>query len=114
MHRVVKNLSKTIEESGIRVRALFSKFVHGFLASNSRPGRILFGYGRLNGGQDNSSRATSMRKFLELARMTLMEDIVAIDDSDRIHELSSAAKIASTPAQSHRTLATQERSFRIP
>jgi hypothetical protein len=37
-----------------------------------------------------------MRKFLELARMTLMEDIVAIGDSDRIHELSSAAQIAST------------------
>jgi hypothetical protein len=37
-----------------------------------------------------------MRKFLELARMTLMEDI-AIGDSERIHELSSAAKIASAP-----------------
>jgi hypothetical protein len=97
MHRLVKNLFNTIEESGIRVRALFSKFVHGFLASNPRPGRILFSYGRLNGGQDNSSRAASMRKFLELARMTLMEDIVAIGDSERIHELSNAAKIASTP-----------------
>jgi hypothetical protein len=50
----------------------------------------------LKRGQDNSSRAASMRKFLELARMTLMEDIVAIGDSDRIHELSSAAQIAST------------------
>jgi hypothetical protein len=38
-----------------------------------------------------------MRKFPELARMTLMEDIVAIGDSDKIHELSSAAKISSTP-----------------
>jgi hypothetical protein len=38
-----------------------------------------------------------MRKFLELARMTLMEDIVTIGDCDRIHELSSAARIASTP-----------------
>jgi hypothetical protein len=38
-----------------------------------------------------------MRKFLELARMTLMEDIVTNGGSERIHELSSAAKIASMP-----------------
>jgi hypothetical protein len=38
-----------------------------------------------------------MRKFLELARITLMEDIVTIGDFERTHELSSAAKIASTP-----------------
>ena len=38
-----------------------------------------------------------MRKFLELARMTLMEDIVAIEDFDTIDESSSAIKISTTP-----------------
>jgi hypothetical protein len=39
-----------------------------------------------------------MRKFLELARMTLMEDIVAIEEIDTIYEFSSAAKISRTPS----------------
>jgi hypothetical protein len=38
-----------------------------------------------------------MRKFLEFARMTLMEDIVAIEDIGTVYEFSSAAKISTTP-----------------
>jgi hypothetical protein len=38
-----------------------------------------------------------MRKFLELARMTLMEDIVAIEDINTTYEFSSAAKISTPP-----------------
>ena len=38
-----------------------------------------------------------MRKFLELARMTLMEDIVAVEDIETTFEASTAAKISTTP-----------------
>jgi hypothetical protein len=38
-----------------------------------------------------------MRKFLELARMTVMEDIVAIEDIVATFEASTAAKISTTP-----------------
>ena len=38
-----------------------------------------------------------MRKFLELARMTLMEDIVVIEDIDKLYQFSSATKISPTP-----------------
>jgi hypothetical protein len=38
-----------------------------------------------------------MRKFLELARMTLMEDIVAIGDIERTFEFSTSAKKSTTP-----------------
>lgn len=50
-----------------------------------------------NGGRDISSTVASMRKFLELARMTLMEDIVAIEDIDKLYKFSSAAEISTTP-----------------
>jgi hypothetical protein len=38
-----------------------------------------------------------MRKFLELARMTVMEDIVAIEDIETTFEASTTAKISTTP-----------------
>ena len=38
-----------------------------------------------------------MRKFLELARMTLMEDIVAVEDIETTFEASTAAEISTTP-----------------
>jgi hypothetical protein len=41
-----------------------------------------------------------MRKFLELARMTLKEDNVAIEDIALVDEFSTAAEKSTTP-QSH-------------
>jgi hypothetical protein len=77
-------LFTAIEEAIIRVRALFSGSSMAFLASNSRFVRTLFGYSRLNEGETFHQPSPSMRKFLELARMTLMEDIVAIEGIDKL------------------------------
>jgi hypothetical protein len=38
-----------------------------------------------------------MRKFLELARMTLKEDIVAVEDTARVYEFSTAAEKSPPP-----------------
>ena len=55
-----------------------------------------------------------MRKFLELARMTLMEDIVAIEDIETTFEFSDRGKDKHDAPLSHSTSATQERSSRNP
>jgi hypothetical protein len=55
-----------------------------FLASNPDLVRTLFGYGRLKEGETFHQPSPSIRKFLELARMTLMEDIVAIEGIDKL------------------------------
>jgi hypothetical protein len=39
-----------------------------------------------------------MRKFLELARMTLKEDKVAIEDIALVDEFSTAAEKSTTPS----------------
>ena len=67
-----------------------------FLASNSTFCPYTVWLWPLNGGRDISSIVASMRKFKELARMTLMEDIVAIEDIDTIYECSNAAMINTT------------------
>ena len=68
-----------------------------FLASNSHSARTLFSYGRLTEGETFHQDSPSMRKFLEFARMTLMEDIVAIEDIETTFEASTAAKKSTTP-----------------
>ena len=47
-----------------------------------------------------------MRKFLELARMTLKEDIVAIEDIAIVYEFSTVAEKNTPPPRSHLTSAT--------
>ena len=47
-----------------------------------------------------------MRKFLELARMTLMEDIVAVQDISRIYELFDRGKRKHHARHTHPTSAT--------
>ena len=62
-HDLQKNLFKTIEEPVIRVRALFSGWSMVFLASNSRPVRTLFGYGRLTEGETFHQQSQACASF---------------------------------------------------
>jgi hypothetical protein len=95
--RPQKNSFNTIEEPVIRVRALFSGSSMVFFGFKFASCPYTIWLWPLNGGRDISSTVASMRKFLELARMTLMEDIVAIEDIDKLYEFSSAAEISTTP-----------------